>query len=172
MPLSAPRRQPTPRNSRSAGHRCGKITRSAAFMAHPWRAVGPFAAAAHRCDTELPFFRKDFQRLLSASLHRADIRNCAVADAPDTEFGQALSVGGTPSITITLTGNATPSQIRPISASSRKPGTKKTDTQAAAYAFARSRASPIDFAGSPSWPRNKSVRALMKRSTPLFSAAS
>ena len=54
------------------------------------------------------------------------------------------------------------------SASCRKPGTKKPDAPAAAYAFARSSASPIDFAGSPSWPRNKSVRALMKRSTPFF----
>src|SRR5947207_13757489 len=50
-----------------------------------------FAVAAHRRDTELPFLRKDFQRLLSDSLHRADIGNCAVADARDTELGQALS---------------------------------------------------------------------------------
>ena len=50
-----------------------------------------FAAAAHRPGTELPFLRKDFQRLLPESLHRADIGNGAVADARDTELGQALS---------------------------------------------------------------------------------
>src|SRR5262249_40987215 len=38
---------------------------------------------------QLTFLRKDLPRILSESLHRADIGNRAVADARDTKLGQA-----------------------------------------------------------------------------------
>ena len=69
---------------------------------------------------------------------------------------------------MTLTGSATPSQIRSIRASSRKPGMKKPEAPAAVYALALSKASVTDGAASLPWPRNRSVRALRKSSS-LFS---
>src|SRR5882672_5260987 len=108
--------------------------------------------------------------ILFEAFHRADVGNGAVADAGDTKFGQA-SIGRHAVHTITLTGNDTPLQIRSISASSCNPRMKKPDAPAVAYTFALSRASPIDWAGSPLWPKNKSVRALRKRSTLFFPAA-
>src|SRR5262245_26477508 len=52
----------------------------------------------------------------------------------ETPSSVSRSFDGTPSMTITLTGSATPLQTRPISASSRSPEMKKPDAPAAAYA--------------------------------------
>ena len=59
-----------------------------------------------------------------------------------TPSSESRPFDGTPSMTMTLTGSETPSQIRPISASSTRPGMKKPDAPTAAYALALSRASP------------------------------
>ena len=114
--------------------------------------------------------RKDFDRILFESVHRVDVRNRAVADARHAEPRQPPvrrhtvhdhDVDRQPRL----------AQILPMSASSWRPGMKRPEAPAPAYAFARARASPTEFAGSPSGPRNRSVRALMKRSMPFFSAA-
>jgi len=50
----------------------------------------------------------------------------------ETPSSVSRSFDGTPSITMTFTGNATTLLIRPINASSTRPGTKKPDAPAAA----------------------------------------
>jgi hypothetical protein len=74
---------------------------------------------------------KNLLRFQLECAHRADVRDRTVADARDTELRQA-SFDGTPSMTMTLTGSVTPSQIRPMSAAFANPGMKKPDAPAAA----------------------------------------
>ena len=88
-----------------------------------------------------------------------------------TPSSESRPFDGTPSITMTFTGSVTLSQIRPISASSTRPGMKKPDAPTAAYALALPSASLTTCAASSPCLKNTSVRALMKRSTPFCSAA-